>query len=219
MSHSDKSMKKCVKRSQEVISYKVCWPINWCSVHTAFLGHSRTWEKEVVWYQGENASCGGMQTWLSTLLHYVLATTDRQHLKLPVPHCTFQSSYLSLTQHASPGGMLIPRNTVTPLSTGPVSPPPAYPCPLHGRMQRKTPHLPSEQPQQPQCATRPVTVLWQSCDGGTPGHHVSTEGFVSTLAQQIKKGLLEEMMLGLILTFGQGKNSGWWGGGGAGYRE
>lgn len=183
MSHSDKIMKKCVKRSQEVISYKVCWPINWCSVHTAFLGHSRTREKEVVWYQGENASCGGMQTWLSTLLHYVLATTDRQHLKSPVPHCTFQSSYVSLTQHASPGGMLIPRNTVTPLSTGPVSPPPAYPCPLHGRMQRKTPHLRSEQPQQPQCATSPVTVLWR-WDTWAPREHRRIRKHTGTADQE-----------------------------------
>lgn len=57
-------------------------------------------------------------------------------------------------------------DTVTPISTGPVSPPAAHPCPLRWHMQRKTSYVPAEQARdrnhsEPQ-------VRGQSCDGEIP---------------------------------------------------
>lgn len=77
---------------------------------------------------------------------------------------------------------------------------PAYPCMDKCKERLHTNHSHHDVP----------LVLWQSCDGGTPGRRMSIEGCLSTLAQQFKKDFLEEVTPGLILRFGQGKSSGSW---------
>lgn len=67
-------------------------------------------------------------------------------------------------------------------------------------------------------ATTAATMRHKSCDSPVTWE-LCERGRISTLAQQIKKGFLEEVMLGVILKSGQGKNSVGWGGGGARYGE
>ena len=109
MSFSDKIMKKCVKRSEKAMSYKVCWPTNWYSVHPAFLGHSKTCRERWCEMREKMPAVEAGRPGLRSRHCCFLTALNRQHSKSTSLYCTFQSSFLSLTQEASPGDMLLQR--------------------------------------------------------------------------------------------------------------